>query len=172
MNVLLPLLLLGAGWFVMRGRTNEQMGPDQGVVEETPGYTFHYLSPEVIPGCWDKMDLAFLERVDQFMWDSPGEWMVSPAEGAACRDYGSKTSRHYAVGRQADAIDIMLVNGDLEENYRFALTRFGGVGVYPEWIPFHGLHVDGRPVGDRVATWAGVRQDGKQIYVAAEQAFV
>ncbi|MBT3041983.1 MAG: hypothetical protein KME67_03905 [Candidatus Thiodiazotropha sp. (ex Codakia orbicularis)] len=165
------LLLLGVGWLIMRGRNSEQMGPSESVVEETTGYTFHYLSPEVIPGCWDQMDLAFLIRVDQFMWDSPGEWMVSPAVGAACRDYGSTTSRHYAVGRKADAIDLMLVDGDLEENYRFALTRFGGVGVYPDWIPFHGLHVDGRE-GERVATWAGIRQGGEQVYVAAEQAFV
>ncbi|MCW4237717.1 MAG: hypothetical protein N0E58_15830 [Candidatus Thiodiazotropha endolucinida] len=165
------LLLLGLGWLMTRGRLNEPVGQDQGTAEAVAGYTFRYLSPEVIPGCWDKMDLAFLIRVDQFMWDSPGEWMVSPAVGAACRDYGSTTSRHYAVGRKADAIDLMLVDGDLEENYRFALARFGGVGVYPDWIPFHGLHVDGRE-GDRVATWAGIRQGGEQVYVAAEQAFV
>lgn len=152
---------------IMRGRS-ENIVP---VVEEIEpeAYTFTHLSPENVGACWDQMDLAFLIRVDQFMWDSPGEWMVSPASGAACRDYGSQTSRHYAVGRKADALDIMLIDGDLEENYRFARERFGGVGVYPDWIPFHGLHIDGRP---NAATWAGIRQGNEQVYVPVEQVFV
>jgi hypothetical protein len=159
------------GWLMIRGRDNESMGPLESVAEETAGYTFRHLSPENITGCWDKMDMAFLRRVDQFIEDSPGKWIVSPATGAACRDYGSKTSRHYAVGRKADALDIMLVSGDLEEHYNLARQWFGGVGVYPDWYPHPGLHVDGRE-GEQVATWAGIKQGNKQVYVSVEQAFV
>ncbi|MEW8346757.1 MAG: hypothetical protein AB2687_00470 [Candidatus Thiodiazotropha taylori] len=163
------LLFLGIGWLMYQGRNNDQSGDRENVDSGNAGYTFRYLGRETLGQCFDKMDTAFLIKVDRFMEESKGEWMVSPAPGATCRDYGSETSRHYAVGRLADAIDIMLISGDLEENYRIALERFGGVGVYPDWQPYPGLHIDGRP---GAATWAGIKDGGVQVYVPVDEVFV
>jgi hypothetical protein len=60
----------------------------------------------------------------------------------------------------------MLVSGDLIENYHAALKEFGGVGVYPDWMPYPGLHIDGR---EDKATWAGVLRGGRQTYVPVSE---
>ena len=53
----------------------------------------------------------------------------SPAKGALARTYGSKTSRHYAVGRLSTAVDFF-PDCDPLKAFLIALMFFGGVGVY------------------------------------------
>lgn len=53
------------------------------------------------------------------------------------------------------------------------LAGFTGVGLYPDWKPRPGMHLDVRP--DRTptnpATWAGIRNDeGYQVYVGINAA--
>jgi hypothetical protein len=43
---------------------------------------------------------------------------------------------------------------------------FGGIGIYPDWSPFPGLHLDVRPAEGDVAKWAGVDDGDGQDYVA------
>jgi len=53
----------------------------------------------------------------------------SPAKGALARTIGSKTSRHYAVGRLSTAVDFF-PDCDPLKAFLIALMFFGGVGVY------------------------------------------
>ncbi len=100
---------------------------------------------------------------------------ISPAPGALFRLTGSKNSRHYAVGRLSDAIDIF-PESSLREAYNAAVevSAIGGIGVYPDWKPRPGMHIDGRPrKGGRVANWMGRNQPGGgQFYAAIDWGFI
>ena len=73
----------------------------------------------------------------------------SPAGGALARFGGSVTSRHYAVGRLSDAVDVFPADGWAARAWLHAVALFGGVGLYLD-THFGGqqrpmLHVDLRP---------------------------
>ncbi len=74
----------------------------------------------------------------------------SRAKGALARVDGSKGSRHYAVGRLSDAVDVY-VNCPIFKAWTIALQSqlFGGVGVYFDkhynGQPRPMLHLDLRP---------------------------
>ena len=74
----------------------------------------------------------------------------SPVKGALARQSGSENSRHYAVNRLSDAIDVFCT-GDPFHTWITAITSklWGGIGIYPftrfqgrEWVMFH---LDMRP---------------------------
>lgn len=104
---------------------------------------------------------------------------VSGADGAIGRLTGSVESQHYAGDGVVRAVDVMpyVIEGDekraltrmeMAAAVDLARTMFSGVGLYPEWKPFPGLHLDVRPdrrPGDP-ATWARVDVDGVQQYVS------
>lgn len=99
--------------------------------------------------------------------------MISPAAGAMARFSGSKTSQHYAVGRRSTALDVMPAAGtSLRAAYRAAesVRLIGGIGVYPDWRPRPGLHLDTRPrkPDGSVASWMGVRTPAGQQYAAID----
>ena len=84
----------------------------------------------------------------------------SPVKGGLARTDGSSTSRHYAVGRKSDAIDIFPKEKPLLV-WQQAVRLFGGVGVYHDTKGPSGysdvmLHVDMRP---STVWWC--RVDGK-----------
>ena len=97
----------------------------------------------------------------------------SPVEGALAR-FGDadKDSRHYAVDRLSDALDVF-VHGDPVQAFMAALCSqlFGAVGLYLD-TTFRGeqwpmLHVDLRPLGvghskEMVLIW--VREEGEYKY--------
>lgn len=92
---------------------------------------------------------------------------LSPDPEAFCRYDGSKTSRHYAVGRLSNAGDVF-PNCHIAEAFLSALrTRFGGIGVYLD-THFKGqkmpmLHLDMRLV-DNQAVWIRETINDKQVY--------
>lgn len=73
----------------------------------------------------------------------------SPARGALARFDGPTTSRHYAVGRRCDAVDVFPATGFLARAWLHAVALFGGVGLYVDTQfrgqPWPMLHVDLRP---------------------------
>ena len=79
----------------------------------------------------------------------------SPVPGSLARLYGSPTSRHYAVGRKSDAVDVFVEAPPAEVlMLALAFRRWGGVGVYfdtefrgQEWTMFH---LDLRPCDSKV----------------------
>lgn len=75
----------------------------------------------------------------------------SPANGALARFDGNPDSRHYAVDRKSDAVDIF-VDGDIRHVWLTAMMSglWGGVGVYFDTyylsIKWPMLHLDLRPL--------------------------
>ena len=71
----------------------------------------------------------------------------SPAPGALARLDGSKTSRHYAVKRLSDGVDVFC-RCSIFRAWATAMMRFGGVGVYFDTMyqgrPWPMLHLDKR----------------------------
>lgn len=124
----------------------------------------------------DRMSHEILAAVDALREAAGVPFTVSPAPGATVRLSGNPASRHYAVGRLSDAVDVLVPPGvslrELVDLARIAVPAIGGIGVYPHWQPSHGLHLDARPrkpSGD-LYTWGGVLVDGAQRYVSLETA--
>ena len=109
--------------------------------------------------------------LDAFREELGRKVMVSPAPGSMLRWDKGEEGEH-PKGR---TIDVMLPEGpDLKTAYEVAKKiGFGGIGVYPDWKPYPGLHLDIRPraEGQGPAKWAGIKEDGKQIYVSIERGF-
>lgn len=101
--------------------------------------------------------------------------VISPAPGALGRHLGDSNSQHNVdKWGTVNAADIM-PDCDLEFAYIIAqqTKKFSGIGIYPDWKPKPGLHLDVRPTRtvNNPATWGAVRDDeGKQVYVGADGA--
>lgn len=129
--------------------------------------------PEEFQGWYNQCDLNLLDKLDKFrdLWGAPV--MVSPAHGAVGRQLGKDATSQHNIDRWGwvKAVDVMpkgmLERADMERAIRLAEEAgFTGIGVYPFWHPFPGLHLDVRDSPDgRVATWAGVPKGGKQVYI-------
>ena len=107
-------------------------------------------------------DIFFMRQLDAFAVALESSVFPSPAPGSLARFDGSRTSRHYAVGRQSDACDIFC-NCPITKAWTTALQFFTGVGVYFDTRfrggPWPMLHVDMRP---RALVW--YRDDGVYQY--------
>jgi len=58
----------------------------------------------------------------------------------------------------------------------FAIAKkvgFSGIGIYPDWKPYLGMHLDVRAdrSADNPATWSGIRTSSGQKYFGIERAF-
>lgn len=93
-------------------------------------------------------DIFFLRQLDAFAIALDKAVYPSPVSGALARFKGSKTSRHYAIGRLSDACDIFC-NCQISKAWTMALQFFTGVGVYFDThykgVSWPMLHVDSRP---------------------------
>ncbi len=117
---------------------------------------------------------GLLIKLDDFREEIGQQVIISPAAGSLMR-YGSGDESQHIYGRAAD---IMLPKGpDLETAFNAAKkVGFSGIGVYPGWKPYAGLHLDVRPlnISQHIATWAGVKKlddnlDLKQVYVSINE---
>jgi hypothetical protein len=116
------------------------------------------------------MSVAWLLLIDEFREQLGSRVIISPAAGALMRFDAGAESQH-CFGR---AGDVMLPDGpSLAQAVEVAkAVGFTGIGVYPHWSPYPGLHLDIRPVdspGER-AVWGAVKRDGEQVYVSIEEA--
>lgn len=93
---------------------------------------------------------ALIEALDAFRGVLESPIYPSPVMGALARFGGSMTSRHYAVGRKSDAIDVFTA-GDIRHAWMTAFSSkiWGGIGVYfdthYQGKPWPMLHLDLRP---------------------------
>lgn len=125
------------------------------------------------------MDHNFLSRLDQYRQKLGMPIMISPVNGALGRRNGKPTSQHYFDGtRYLRVADIMPYGRggrplDKEEmEYAVELARqleFTGIGLYPAWMPYPGLHLDMRP--GTLRTWGMLPIDGEQTLVSMAQAW-
>lgn len=117
------------------------------------------------------LSVGLLQKLDEFRERLGRKVMISPVPGALIRfDKGDESQHTY--GR---AGDVMLPEGpDLETAFGIAkAVGFTGIGVYPDWSPYPGLHLDIRKLkpGQAIATWAGIKRDGRQVYVGLSEVF-
>ena len=118
----------------------------------------------------ESVSIELINRLDRLWELLGGQIIVSPAAGSVVRRLGGNdTSQHNAdrwgVSRAAD---VMLVGVSLRDGYDAAVAAgFTGIGVYPDWKPYHGLHVDVRD--GSAARWSGYRNAaGEQVYGSIE----
>lgn len=76
------------------------------------------------------------------------------------------------------AVDILPTGMVTKEDFKKAFeiakeVGFTGIGVYPDWVPQPGLHVDNRPgvAKGKPAKWSAFRINGQQVYFHIDKAF-
>jgi len=138
----------------------------------------HFTRREFEPWA-DQIDPHLVACLDKYRASRPpgraGRVSISTAPGALGRHGGALSSSQHNVDRwpTVRAADVFPAGlGDDAEAFavEYALARaagFTGIGIYPDWAPHPGLHLDvrrDRRAGEP-ATWAGVRRNGKQVYI-------
>lgn len=99
---------------------------------------------------------------------------VSPVVGAVGRlpGAGVRNGSSHIPSPLIDAVDVM-TDAPLSEAYDAARkVGFHGIGLYPDWKPRQGLHLDMRSerTAQNPATWSALRVAGKQQYFGIERA--
>jgi len=150
----------------------------------------NYFSPSEFGAWFPMMNPELLKKIDALR----GAWgdtiVISPAMGSIGRTYppghSNYDSQHNVTKwGEVRAIDIMplistidgkrsLDSFELRMVYNMAKDiGFTGIGVYPDWNPHAGLHVDVR--ADRTAgnpaTWSGIKTAKGQKYFGVERGF-
>ena len=92
----------------------------------------------------------------------------SPNKNGWARESGSRTSRHYAIGRLCDAGDVFPECHIAEAFLAAVRCNFGGIGIYLDTKyqdePKPMLHLDKRPMSSQVM-WLRETIDGKEKYI-------
>lgn len=149
--------------------------------------TMQYFQDGEFRGWKEKMAPELLRQLDAFRAELGYPVQVSEAPGAIGRNLGPDDTSRHNVDRwgKVQAIDVMptpvgdngrprgMNQAEARQARQLAKEFFGGVGVYPHWQPYPGLHLDVRPAADGdVATWGGLPKPGGQgqDYVAQETA--
>lgn len=140
-------------------------------VKKNVDVTLKYFKPSEFGQWWPMMSTDLLLKLDQFRDEIGRPIQISPAPGAVGR-IGTGNSRHNVTRwGEVQAVDVMFPGAtmdDIKGYYEIARQIFGGVGVYPDWKPEPGMHVDVRPGH---ATWSGALVNGKQEYFTIERAW-
>lgn len=140
-----------------------------------------YFKPSEFGVWWLVLDNKLLVGLDKLreLWGHP--ILISPASGALGRKDGNEKSQHFPDKNGiVHAADIMpTINGrglnpsELTQFYNLvrSMNWFSGVGVYPDWKPYPGLHLDTRTdrMADNPAKWAGIQTADGQKYVSIQQ---
>lgn len=157
--MILPILVFWGLLFYLNLKSKNFQGdfqPEFFVEEEFRGYA-------------NQLNPVLLQKLDEFAHNWGGSVIVSPAAGAIIRD--DPTSQHHRF--LGNAIDVMLPDMVTKADANRAINvaknvGFTGIGIYPDWLPYAGMHLDVRE-GSR-ATWGGVDVDGSQEYIAINKA--
>lgn len=123
---------------------------------------------------WPLMDINLLLGLDEFRAMLGQSVQISPAFGSLGRPgQGNEGSQHFP-SPFVMAADVMIPESvPLSRAYQVARSvGFHGIGLYPDWKPRHGLHLDMRK--DRTpgnpAMWSAFNVAGKQTYTAITKA--
>ena len=124
--------------------------------------------PDEWRGQWPLLSAELLRNLDQFRDNIGAPVIISPAPGALFR-VKSKNEQGNSQHFYGRAADIMLPGGLAPGVIDAAKAAgFTGIGAYPHWAPYPGLHLDVRP--GALATWAGIDPfGGGQYYVSLSE---
>lgn len=127
---------------------------------------------------WPLMDPELVRGLDEFRHRVGQPVIISPAAGALGRPGAGDSQHNHLRWGLVRAADVMVPNAmpaDLNRLYEIAVSVgvFSGIGLYRDWRPWPGLHLDTRvdrkPA--RPATWAGLATSDGQTYVGIERAW-
>ena len=138
------------------------MGALLGFVERPQ---LRYFQPAEFGEWWPYMAPDLLTKLDEFRARLGVPVMISPAQGALGRHAGASLSQHNVdMWGEVRAADVMPLGVSLARAYEVArAVGFSGIGLYPDWRPHPGLHLDVRP--GPLALWSGMLDDeGRQVY--------
>lgn len=143
---------------------------------------------------WPFMDNNLLQKLDAFRAALGDVVIISPVGGAIGRIKAAIADSQHVLGVDLTirAVDVMVPKNllgvkysrggtELKKVFDLAVqTGFKGIGVYPQWKPYSGLHLDTRPNPKNkygnvwVDTWSGVYNPttGQNQYGAVSKAFV
>lgn len=155
--------------------------------------TLKNFSPKEFGIWWPFMDEELLKKLDSFRTQLGNKVIISPISGSIGRLKAAISDSQHILGPDLKirAVDVMLPlnrlgidysrgGTELKKAFDIALqTGFRGVGVYPKWTPYAGMHLDTRTkpkykYGSYVAdTWSGVfnSKTGQNDYGAVSAAF-
>lgn len=127
---------------------------------------------------WPLMNHDLLIALDEFRARLGAPVEISKATGALGRPNAERAGSQHRPTPFVNAVDVMIPEAvTLRRAYRVArdVNKFSGIGLYPDWQPKHGLHLDVR--ADRTAanpaTWSAFRTaDGGQQYTSIDRALV
>lgn len=188
MKLILPASLIGIGALLFtrasrasEGRKNQEQElmtvQRNSTIQAVDWDRVRHFRPAEFQGLADYLDPATVYALDEFRHRLGSRVMISPAPGAIVRADGNANSQHYVGSldnptRKGTAIDVMPLDATLQEAFDAArqVDTIGGIGVYPDWKPMPGLHLDTRPRnGGHLATWMGLRlADGRQHYTGLD----
>lgn len=153
-----------------------------------------YFYPPEFGIWWPFMDNELLLKLDKFRAALNDTVTVSPVGGAIGRIKAAIADSQHILGSDLTvrAVDVMVPKNllgvkysrggtELKKVFDLAVqTGFRGIGVYPQWKPYSGLHLDTRPKPKNkygnyyVDTWSGVYNPntGQNDYGAVSKAFV
>lgn len=143
---------------------------------------------------WPFMDNELLQKLDKFR-DALGDAVIlSPVGGAIGRLKAAINDSQHIMGADLTvrAVDVMVPKNlfgvkysrggtELKKVFDLAVqSGFRGIGVYPQWKPYSGLHLDTRPKPKNkygnyyVDTWSGVYSatTGQNVYGSVSAAFI
>ena len=134
-------------------------------------FNVHNFSKNEFPEDPDKyVDPRLIYTLDKYRTQLGHKVFPSPVKGALARLGGSRNSRHYAIGRKSDAIDIF-PDCNVMQAFFLALSMedINGIGIYPytcynssKLWPM--LHIDMRPLKNGKKTIWMRNEAGNYIY--------
>lgn len=179
MPAAIPAVILAAlgAWWIWRRSSRPEL---------------RYFSAEEFGPYWSLMNADLLIALDEFRHRLGYPVGISPAPGSLGRpaigsqvinpeEAASDSWHNWFKHGQVFAVDVMPrppggATPEERERWRRIAREVGftGIGIYPDWKPRPGLHLDKRTDRQpgKPAEWAGVRVDGRQVYVNIERGLV
>ena len=136
--------------------------------KQTQELNLQFFKPSEFGIWFPFMDKKLLLGLDELRRQFGYPIMISPAQGSLGREDGNPRSQHFLRNGVVRAADIMPIkNGQslnkkqLKDFYLLArsLNVFSGLGVYPDWRPYAGMHLDTRidRTPENPALWGAYR---------------
>lgn len=132
-----------------------------------------YFSPAEFGAWFPLMNSDLLSKLDQFRGYMRVPVLISPATGAMGR-FSRQESQHFPQPF-VNAIDVMIPGATMSQILDGArVIGFHGIGLYPDWRPHHGVHLDMRAdrTAENPALWSAIKTANGQQYVEIERALV
>ena len=132
-----------------------------------------YFQPEEFHGWYALLsdNLKFFLDEFRYQWGNP--IAITPVSWGVGRYLGN-SMRYHNVSRWGcvRAVDVMPfgMSDAIAAGSAIKIAErvgFGGIGLYPHWLPRPGLHLDDR---ETKARWGAIKRDNAQVYVTLERA--